>query len=57
MSDRGTCLVPREGVEVDAQVFDVYWPVWSIRYCVNAEHGSRDGVDHFGDAFDVVDCA
>lgn len=53
----GTCLVPREGVEVDAQVFDVYWPVWSIRYCVNAEHGSRDGVDHFGDAFDVVDCA
>jgi hypothetical protein len=52
-----TCLVPRKGVEVDAQIFDVYLPVRSVRYGVDAEHSSGDGVHHLGDALDVVDRA
>jgi hypothetical protein len=50
-----SCLVPREGVEVDAEVLDVDLPVWGVCYGVNAELGSGDGMDHLGDAFDVVD--
>jgi hypothetical protein len=53
----GACLVPRKGVEINVEVFDVYLPVRSIRYGVNAEHGSGDGVHHLSDALDVVDRA
>lgn len=54
---RAVQLVPRERVEIDAQVLHIDGAVGGIRHGVDAEQGAGDAVHGGGDGLDIADGA